>query len=172
MLSLNLPQKVSLTWGSDFVKVSGPLGVLVKKRSNFFLAEKDSILYLWTASNLENIERFYLIMLKRLIVGVSKGYRQRLRLVGVGFKAVLKEQRILLKIGYSHEVYYDIPGDAKILVSKAKGTYLLIKGSEKERVQQIAKEIRNLRQPDAYKGKGIHYFKEILRLKKGKKEGK
>lgn len=172
MLSLNLPQKVNLSWGSDFVKVSGPLGVLIKKRSNFFLAEKDNILYLWTASNLENIERFYLIMLKRLIVGVSKGYRQRLRLVGVGFKAILKEQRILLKIGYSHEVFYNIPADVNIMVSKTKGTYLLIKGAEKERVQQIAKEIRNLRKPDVYKGKGIHYYKEILRLKKGKKEGK
>ncbi len=172
MLSIILPQKVNVNWGSNFVKVEGPLGVLIKKRANFNLAEQNNKLFLWTTSNLENVERFYLSMLKRLILGVSKGYRQRLRLVGVGFKALLKENRVLLKIGFSHEVYYDIPTDAKILVSKAKGSFILIKGIEKERVQQIAKDIRNLREPDAYKGKGIHYYKEVLKLKKGKKEGK
>jgi large subunit ribosomal protein L6 len=111
-------------------------------------------------------------MLNNLIVGVTKGYRQRLKLVGVGFKASLKERSIFLKIGYSHEVIYDIPADISIIVSKAKGTYLLIKGKEKDRVQQIATEIRALRMPDAYKGKGIHFNKQILKLKKGKREGK
>ncbi len=172
MLSIILPQKVNMSWGSNYVKVEGPLGVLVKKRDNFLLAERNNSIFLWTSSNEENIERFYLSMLKRLVVGVSKGYRQRLRLVGVGFKALLKDKKVLLKIGYSHEVYYDIPSDVRILVSKAKGSFILIKGIEKERVQQIAKDIRNLRKPDAYKGKGIHYYKETLKLKKGKKEGK
>jgi len=111
-------------------------------------------------------------MIRNLILGVSKGYRQRLKLVGVGFRATLKDNKIFLKIGFSHEIAYQIPDDVQIVPSKAKGIFLLLKGKEKERVSQVAREIRNLRQPDAYKGKGIHYNKEILKLKKGKREGK
>jgi large subunit ribosomal protein L6 len=111
-------------------------------------------------------------MIKNLIFGVSKGYRHRLKLVGVGFKAAIKEKDVFLKIGFSHEVVYTLPNDIEGVVSKTKGSYLLLKGIEKTRVQQTAKEIRSLRMPDAYKGKGIHYQKEILKLKKGKREGK
>jgi large subunit ribosomal protein L6 len=111
-------------------------------------------------------------MINNLILGVTKGYRQRLKLVGVGFKAAIKDRIISLKIGFSHEITYAIPADINIVVSKAKGTFLLIKGKEKDRVQQIATEIRSLRMPDAYKGKGIHFNKQALKLKKGKREGK
>ena len=79
---------------------------------------------------------------------------------------------MILKIGFSHEISYILPKDITCIVSKVKGSYLLLKGIEKDRVQQIAKEIRSLRKPDAYKGKGIHYQKEILNLKKGKRDGK
>jgi large subunit ribosomal protein L6 len=75
-------------------------------------------------------------------------------------------------LGFSHEVNYKIPDDISILVSKNKGTILIIKGKENYRVQQIAREIRLLRIPDAYKGKGVQYKKEVLVLKKGKRESK
>lgn len=111
-------------------------------------------------------------MIRNLLVGVHKGFCQRLKLVGVGFRAMIKENKLILKLGFSHEVSYMIPTDVDIMCSKTKGILLLLKGKEKERVAQVAREIRNLRQPDAYKGKGIHYSKEILKLKKGKREGK
>ena len=171
MLKLNLPKNVKISWGSDFIKIEGPLGVILKKRSNFSLAEKEGVLYLWSIED-SNQEGFYLAMIKNIILGVTKGYRQRLKLVGVGFRAGFKDANLSLKIGYSHEVTYEIPSDIQILVSKAKGSFVLVKGLEKERVQQISKEIRLLREPDSYKGKGIHYHKEVLKLKKGKREGK
>ncbi len=172
MLKLLLPKNIQLNWGPDFIKVEGPLGCIIKKRSNFFLAEKDRFLYLWATDEHINQESFYLAMIKNIILGVSKGYRHRLKLVGVGFKASIKEKTLILKIGFSHEVTYVLPKDITCIVSKVKGSYLLLKGIEKDRVQQIAKEIRSLRKPDAYKGKGIHYQKEILNLKKGKRDGK
>lgn len=173
MLKLNLPKNVKINWGSDFIKVEGPLGMIIKKRSNFSLAEKEGVLYLWIEDSLNsNQEGFYLAMVKNIILGVTKGYRQRLKLMGVGFRAAIKDAKLSLKIGYSHEVNYEIPSDINILVSKVKGSFVLIKGLEKERVQQVAKEIRLLREPDSYKGKGIHYHKEVLKLKKGKREGK
>jgi len=104
--------------------------------------------------------------------GVSKGFRQKLKLVGVGFKGFVKDNILNLKIGYSHEVTYEIPTDIKISASKVKGTLLLISGLELYRVKQIAADIRKLRIPDSYKGKGIHIDGEILKLKKGKREGK
>lgn len=171
MLKLNLPKNVKINWALDFIKVEGPLGVVIKKKDPFSLAIKSGNLYIWSPEN-ENNENSYLAMIRNLILGVSKGYRQRLKLVGVGFRASVKENKVFLKIGFSHEISYEIPEDVQIVASKAKGTFLLIKGKEKDRVSQVAKEIRNLRQPDAYKGKGIHYNKEVLKLKKGKREGK
>lgn len=171
MLRLKLPKNIKINWGLDFIKVEGPLGVIVKRKDDFSVAIKNDELYLWSLEN-EGKESFYLALVQNLILGVSKGFRQRLKLVGVGFRAITKDNKVFLKIGFSHEVTYEIPSDVQIVASKAKGTFLLLKGKEKERVSQVAREIRNLRQPDAYKGKGIHYNKEVLKLKKGKREGK
>jgi large subunit ribosomal protein L6 len=107
-----------------------------------------------------------------MIVGVTKGYSKKLRLVGVGYRALLDKEKIIFKLGYSHEVNFTIPEDVSMMPSKAKGTLLLIKGIELGRVNQIASEIRGLREPDVYKGKGVQYYNEILKLKKGKREGK
>ncbi len=84
----------------------------------------------------------------------------------------MKKKKLILKIGYSHDVVYNIPDDIEIYNGKVKGTILLIKGKELYRVNQIASEIRALRKPDVYKGKGIHKQNEILKLKKGKRDGK
>jgi len=111
-------------------------------------------------------------MIRGVFLGLSKGYRRKLRLVGVGYRASIDGNILKLKIGYSHILEYTIPEDIQILCAKAKGTILLIKGKEYNRVTQVASDIRKLKVPDAYKGKGIHYNKEKLNLKKGKKEGK
>lgn len=171
MLSLKIPQKVVITWNENSIKVEGPLGTLVKRKGIFNLALKDSILYLWTLNNLKQ-EAVYLAAIRSLVIGVTKGYSQKLRLVGVGFRASLQENYLMLKIGFSHEIQYLIPNDITILVSKTKGTVLIVKGKENYKVQQVAREIRMLRLPDAYKGKGIHYKNESLTLKKGKRESK
>ncbi len=111
-------------------------------------------------------------MLEQLCIGVTKGFKQKLKLVGVGYRAALVENQLVLKLGYSHEVRYSIPKDITITPSKNKGVLLLVQGIELDRVKQVAVEIRRFREPDAYKGKGIHYYREVLRLKKGKREGK
>ena len=171
MLSLNLNKNLSIEWGANFFKVSGPLGILVKRKDDFSLAMKDSKLYLWSKTTPEK-EATYLSLLKSVILGVTKGYKQKLRLIGVGYRATILENTLQLKIGYSHEVNYKIPANITITPSKAKGILLLIKGQELQKVKQVAVEIRMLRKPDSYKGKGIHYDKEVLVLKKGKREGK
>lgn len=171
MLSLKLPKKINIDWGLDFIKVEGPLGVILKRRGDFNLAMKDSVLYLWSNNDIKN-ESTNLAYIRSMIVGVWKGFTQKLKLVGVGFRASITQNVLSLKLGFSHEVNYKIPEDISILVSKNKGTILIIKGKENYRVQQVAREIRLLRVPDAYKGKGIQYKKEVLVLKKGKRESK
>lgn len=171
MYIINIPKNVHIHWGSDFIKVTGSLGSVIKKKANFELAQENSTLYVYTTVPQDNLH-FYVSMIKKLILGVSKGFRHKLKLVGVGFRAKVEKKRLLLKIGYSHDVIYNIPDDVEIYSGKVKGTILLIKGKELYRVNQIASEIRALRKPDVYKGKGIHKQNEVLKLKKGKREGK
>jgi len=171
MLKYTLNSDVSISWGNDFIKISGPKGIIIKRKSDFSLTVDNLTLYLWSEQN-PSLEGAYLSWIHQLIIGVTKGYQQKLRLVGVGFKANLTDNILTLKIGYSHEIVYNVPKDIKITPSKNKGILLLVEGLELQRVKQTSVEIRNFRKPDSYKGKGIHYYGEILKLKKGKREGK
>ena len=171
MLALSLPKNVQVTSGENYVCVAGPLGTLVKKSSKVVFLVKDSMIYCLSGDN-PALKQTYLSILRSLLLGVTKGYKRKLRLVGVGFKAFLRENTLILKLGFSHEICYTIPKDIKIVCAKHKGTLLVISGIENARVNQIAVEIKRFRIPDIYKGKGIHYNKEKIKLKKGKREGK
>ena len=132
---------------------------------------KNNRLYILDVESNEK-KHFYLTLLRALIIGVSKGYRQKLKLVGVGYKASIKDKNLVLKLGFSHEIIYPIPEDISIQCSKNKGILILVTGKEFFRVCQVISEIRSYRKPDVYKGKGIHYYKEKIILKKGKRENK
>ena len=114
MLSIAIPNNVKISWNDTFIKIVGPLGTLIKKKGDLILVLKDNRLYL--VNNTENTN-FYFTILRSLINGVSKGYRVKLRLVGVGYKASIKENKLILKIGYSHEVIYNIPENIQIICS-------------------------------------------------------
>ncbi len=103
-----------------------------------------------------------------LIVGVTEGFSKELLLNGVGYKASLKGQNLELLLGYSHPVNFEIPSDIKIDLPKP--TQINIKGISKQKVGQIAANIRSYRKPEPYKGKGIKYIDEIIRRKEGKKK--
>lgn len=171
MYSITIPKNVTISWGKDYIKVVGNLGTLIKKKDKFSLAVKDSTLFFWSEDSSLKADTYF-SFLKNMITGVTQGFTYKLRLVGVGFRAQILEKKLILKIGFSHEVLYPIPNDIEIFCAKAKGGLLIIKGIESSRVNQIAAEIRSLRMPDVYKGKGIHKENEILKLKKGKREGK
>jgi large subunit ribosomal protein L6 len=104
-----------------------------------------------------------------MIKGVTEGYTVVLEVVGLGYRAAVKGNNLELNLGYSHPVIYPIPNDVKIEVKENK---IYVSGIDKQRVGQVAAEIRAFRKPDAYKGKGIRYEGEQLRLKAGKAAGK
>ncbi len=107
-------------------------------------------------------------LVNNMVVGVSKGFEKKLNLVGVGFKAQAQGARLNLIVGYSHPVNMDMP--AGITVLTATPTEIVIKGADRQRVGQVAAEIRAVRPPEPYKGKGIRYSDEKITIKETKKK--
>lgn len=109
-------------------------------------------------------------LIANMVHGVTQGFEKRLEIVGVGYRAQLEGRTLRLALGYSHPVLYPIPEGIDIEVPQP--TKVVVKGIDKQKVGQVAAEIRALREPDSYKGKGIRYEGEVVRLKVGKGRGK
>ena len=109
-------------------------------------------------------------LIANMVEGVAKGYQKTLEITGVGFKAEPKPFGLQLALGYSHQIQYKAPAGIKL--SAPQPTQVIIEGADKEVVGQVAAEIRSLRKPEPYKGKGIKYAGETIRRKAGKAGGK
>jgi large subunit ribosomal protein L6 len=107
-------------------------------------------------------------LVNNMVVGVTKGFEKKLNLLGVGYKAAATGAKLNLVVGYSHPVNIDMP--AGITVATPTPTEILIKGADRQRVGQIAAEIRAVRPPEPYKGKGIRYSDEKITIKETKKK--
>lgn len=107
-------------------------------------------------------------LVRNMVTGVSQGFEQKLILVGVGYRAQLQGKKLILALGYSHPVEYQIPDD--IQVELPSQTEMIIRGIDKQRVGQVAAEIRAFRPPEPYKGKGIRYADEEVVRKEAKKK--
>ncbi|MBT4649515.1 50S ribosomal protein L6 [bacterium] len=130
--------------------------------------ENDSLVF--TIANLDNKLEGALWGLARslvnnAVVGVTEGFSKSLELNGVGFKVVLQGKNLVLNVGFSHQVEYNVPEGITAEVEKNKIT---ISGIDKQQVGQVAAEIRKIKKPEPYKGKGIKYSDEIIRRKAGK----
>ena len=106
--------------------------------------------------------------ISNLVTGVSKGFEKKLEITGVGYKAAVAGKRLQLSLGYSHDIDFPIPEGIAIVA--ARPTELLISGIDKRNVGQVAAEIRSLRPPEPYKGKGVKYAGEFIFRKEGKKK--
>ena len=107
-------------------------------------------------------------VINNLVIGVSEGFAKKLEINGVGYRAQMKGSDLVLQLGFSHEVVYPIPGDIK--VNCPDQTTIEISGADKQKVGQIAAEIRSFRPPEPYKGKGVRYADEYIIRKEGKKK--
>ena len=105
-------------------------------------------------------------LLANAVTGVAQGFNKSLDVVGVGYRAEVKGRQLHLALGYSHPVVFAIPPGVEVAVEK--NTRITVTGADRQLVGQVASEIRNLRRPDPYKGKGVRYSDERLRLKVGK----
>jgi large subunit ribosomal protein L6 len=103
-----------------------------------------------------------------MIIGVSEGYEKKLKLIGVGYRASIQGNKVNLTLGFSHPVVYEIPDEIEI--ETPSRTEITIRGIDKQKVGQVAAEIRSLRPPEPYKGKGVRYQDEQISLKETKKQ--
>jgi large subunit ribosomal protein L6 len=170
MLSLKIPKDINILINENWIEIKGPLGIIKKKKSNSIKITYDSktnILYLLNENT--KINHFYISMIYKLLWGVWKGYSIKLNIVGVGYKAFLEKDKLVLKIGFSHNVTYNIPKNITIKILNQKLLTILITGTDFQKITQTAAEIKYLKPVEPYKGKGIRYFNEIIQLKEGKK---
>ena len=107
-------------------------------------------------------------LLANLVAGVTKGFERRLEITGVGYRASIQGKNLQLLLGYSHEIHYPIPEGIAIVTPKP--TEIVITGIDKQKVGQVAAEIRGFRPPEPYKGKGVRYAGEYIFRKEGKKK--
>ena len=107
-------------------------------------------------------------LVSNMVTGVSKGFSVTLEINGVGYRAAVQGNTLNLQLGYSHEIAYPIPSDVRITCERP--TVITVSGADRQRVGQVAAEIRAYRPPEPYKGKGIKYSTEIVRRKEGKKK--
>jgi len=107
-------------------------------------------------------------LVNNMITGVANGFTRNLEINGVGYRAAVQGNALNLQLGYSHDINYPIPSDVKIACERP--TAITITGADRQRVGQVAAEIRAFRPPEPYKGKGIKYSDEIVRRKEGKKK--
>jgi len=103
-----------------------------------------------------------------VVKGVSEGFTKALEIQGTGFRAAVQGSNLVMNLGFSHDVVYPIPADIKIITPRP--TAIVVEGNDKQRVGQVALDIRSFRKPEPYKGKGVRYETEVLRRKEGKKK--
>jgi large subunit ribosomal protein L6 len=107
-------------------------------------------------------------LVSNVMTGVTKGFEQRLEITGVGYRAAVQGKNLQLSLGYSHEVLYAIPEGIAIVAPRP--TEIVVSGIDKQKVGQVAAEIRGFRPPEPYKGKGVKYAGEYIFRKEGKKK--
>ncbi len=165
-----IPQGVTVQATGRTVTVKGPKGQLARELvapitvkvdgSNVVVGRPDDSK---PSKSLHGLSR---TLVQNMVDGVTKGYEKKLEIVGVGFKAEVAGESLALNVGFTHTIKYPIPKGVKIAVDKAVN--LSVSGIDKELVGQTAAKIRAFRPPDVYKGKGIKYAGEKLRVKVGK----
>ena len=173
-LPVNVPSGVTVTVDGHSVSVKGPKGELTHKLPSGITVEKnDNTLNVKRASDETNHKSLHGLtrsLIANMVEGVTKGYQKQLEITGVGFKAEVRPYGLQLSLGFSHTIEYKAPTGIKLTAPVP--TQVVIDGSDKALVGQVAAEIRGLRPPEPYKGKGIKYAGEIIRRKAGKAGGK
>jgi len=167
-----LPDKVEVNLVAGLLSVKGPLGALQQQLSAdvdlvrdggklHFAAIGDS----QQAGAMSGTAR---ALLANMVTGVTKGFERKLTLVGVGYRAQAQGKALNLSLGFSHPVVYELPEGVK--AETPTQTEILIKGIDKQRVGQVAAEVRAFRPPEPYKGKGVRYADEVVIIKETKKK--
>ncbi|XP_050208092.1 50S ribosomal protein L6, chloroplastic [Mercurialis annua] len=168
---IEVPSTVTFALNGQDVQVKGPLGELslsypreikIEREENGLIRVKKAL----ETRRANQMHGLFRTLTDNMVVGVSKGFEKRLQLVGVGYRATVEGTDLVLSLGFSHPVRMAIPDDLKVKVEE--NTRIIISGYDKCNIGQFAASVRKWRPPEPYKGKGVRYVNEVIRLKEGK----
>ncbi len=166
---LTIPDGVTVSVDGNVVTVKGPKGELSTEINKNITAEvkENEVIVSRKSDAYKNFHGTANANINNMIIGVTKGYEKKLEIVGVGYRFTAKGNTLVVNAGYSHPVEVSVP--TGITIEVPSNTELFIRGIDKCLVGEFAAEVRKIRQPEPYKGKGIRYTDEHIRRKEGKK---
>lgn len=171
---LTIPENVNVEINNNIVTVKGPKGELTCPiAKNIFISVQDGKVTVKRANEDKVTKQMHGTTnanIKNMIIGVSEGFEKKLESIGVGYRFATKGNELVVTAGYSHPVNVAIPSG--LTLECPSNTELTIKGIDKQLVGEFAANVRKIRQPEPYKGKGIRYKDEVVRRKEGKKASK
>ena len=176
---VEIPKGVTITVGKDnVITVKGAKGELKQQVDRDIVMEvKDNEVVITRPTDQirhRAMHGLYRSLISNMVKGVTDGYKKDLELVGVGYKASNQGNVLDLSLGFSHNIMFEVPKELKVATATEKGQNpkIMLEGSDKQLIGQVAAKLRSLRKPEPYKGKGVKYSGEIIRRKAGKAAGK
>ena len=174
-LAITLPKGVEIVIQGTTVNVKGPKGSLsYNSPVNITFKQEEGKVLCTRADDTKESKSLHGLartLVFNMIEGATKGFEKKLEIIGVGYRAQVQGKNLVMGIGYSHDVIFPIPEGIKISVEKVKNDIITISGIDKQLVGQVTANIRKLRPPEPYKGKGIRYVDEHVVRKEGKRVG-
>jgi len=173
---ISIPKGVKLKIENGAVEVTGPKGTLTvplpegikcRVKGDELIAERES-------DDHAAVHGLARALVQNAVTGVTDGFLRQLDIVGVGYKAERQKDRVIFSLGYSHQIEFPLPVGIDVKIERVNKpiqqyqTTLTITGTDRQQVGQVAADMRSLRRPDPYKGKGVRYANEVLKLKPGK----
>lgn len=167
---ITIPSGVKVAIAAGEIRVEGPKGKLqLKPHHRMKIEVKENVLTVERPTDIRTDRALHGLtrsLVQNMVQGVTQGYLKELEIEGVGYKAVVLGKKLTLSLGYSHPIHYQIPEGIEIKC--AKPTQIAVSGVDRQKVGQVAAEIRGFHEPEPYKGKGIRYVGEQIRRKQGK----
>ena len=167
-----VPKSVSIEIKDDLLEISGKNGKHSHRlHQNINITMNDGILNLNRIDDSASSRSMHGTtrqIIYNMIIGVNEGFKKDLEIIGVGYQASVQGSRLKLQLGYSHDIFFDFPDGITV---EADRTTISVKGNDKQLVGSVASKIRSFRKPEPYKGKGVRYKDEFVRIKQGKKVG-
>lgn len=177
-LPISIPAGVTVTLNEGVVAVKGPKGelkqsvdprIVVKVEDGSVVVERQS-----DERQERSMHGLYRALINNMVIGVSQGFSKTLELVGVGYRASNQGQLLELSLGFTHNIYLQLPAEIKVetKTERNKNPLIILESADKQLLGQVCTKIRSFRKPEPYKGKGIKFEGEVIRRKSGKSAGK
>ncbi len=165
-----IPGGVNVSVRPDAVEVKGPKGAMTQPLPpGIRMEQADGVLLARTLRDDPGLGKFHGLarsLVANAVQGVAEGFRKELDIVGIGYRAEVSGKQVVFQLGYSHPIRFDLPDGIEVAV--VKQTHITVSGIDRQRVGQVAADMRRLRKPDPYKQKGIRYTGEVLKRRVGK----